>query len=322
MPAIAMVPLVLLFKNNINQTTISLLIGSLAVVFCYLMALRITKKKTWSFLVCFALGFSSIFWYNTTVGSAWYLGQTTSVLFIILAIFFSVKTRPNIFLAGLFLGASYLSRVHTLLFLPFFLVLLGSHFYDNKRINFKNLLVFFLGISIFLFINAAYNYLRFGAFWDIGYTLIPGIWQEPWCFEGMVSAKYIPHHVAILLGKLPRIDLDVFPYVTPSWHGLAIWITSPVLLFSFLAKKTPLYWSALVSVLLFLVFVSTKCGTGWTQFGYRYALEAYPILLALLSIYLKEKGKVSPILWILLFAGFIVNLWGVIFINKFGWVGF
>jgi hypothetical protein len=59
---------------------------------------------------------------------------------------------------------------------------------------------------------------------------------------------------------------------------------------------------------------------GWTQFGYRYAIDFYPFL-TLLTIKGVTKTGLRWHHWLLLFIGILVNAWGVIFINKLGFVG-
>ena len=57
---------------------------------------------------------------------------------------------------------------------------------------------------------------------------------------------------------------------------------------------------------------------GFAQFGYRFAVDVHPFLFLILIYALPKKlGKVH---WLLLFLSILVNAWGVVWINKFGWV--
>jgi hypothetical protein len=38
----------------------------------------------------------------------------------------------------------------------------------------------------------AYNFVRFGSLFDVGYWMIPGILDEPWFSHGLFSLQYIP----------------------------------------------------------------------------------------------------------------------------------
>ncbi len=59
----------------------------------------------------------------------------------------------------------------------------------------------------------------------------------------------------------------------------------------------------------------TFAGTGFAQFGYRFSLDFMPFLF-LLTI----KGMGEELSWhqkALILASVVVNLWGVVWINKF-----
>ena len=62
-------------------------------------------------------------------------------------------------------------------------------------------------------------------------------------------------------------------------------------------------------------------GTGWAQFGYRFAVDFYPFLFLIIANNF-QGCKLGRVHWLLLFVSIFVNLWGVLWINKFGWVGF
>ncbi len=318
MPAILLTPLVFVLGANFSQTLFANAIGAAIVVVSFLLGNKIGGKKL-GYFMSVTVGLSSIVWFMSSIGSAWYLGQLVSLLFLLLALFESL-TKKRLLMVGLLIGASYLSRVHSILLAPFFVILLFDKFFKHKRLMIRPVVNFLIGVSVFVVTNTAYNYFRFGEIWDVGYTLIPGIWQEPWCTEGMLSANYITAHLEILLFRLPNFSTTP-PFITPSWYGLAIWITTPLFLMLLFTKRSIAASLSLLTLCVFLLFSALKCGTGWTQFGYRYVLEGYVVLIYLLSINIKRTG-LKPIHIVLLLLGVIVNLWGVLFINKFGWVGF
>ncbi|MBW1769222.1 MAG: hypothetical protein JRJ65_19525 [Deltaproteobacteria bacterium] len=118
---------------------------------------------------------------------------------------------------------------------------------------------------------------------------------------------------------MPRFIKEV-PYITPSWNGMAIWLTTPAFIYAFFAGiKNRLAIGCWITIIL-IAFVDFCHGTwGFAQFGYRYAVDFYPFLF-ILTI----KGIGDEIKWhhkILIILGIIVNLWGVLWIHKFGWVG-
>lgn len=311
MPAITLVPFIFIFKDFFQQQYLAHLLGASVVFFTYYLSLKINKDKkiaVWSVIL---VNFGTIIWYLSSVGSAWYLAQVTSFFFLMAALNESFgKKRP--LLIGSLLGASYLSRLPTILSFPLFLYLIKV-----KKI--KNILMFFLGILPFILFNFVYNYLRFGTILDKGYVLIPGVLDEIWYQKGLFNLSYIPRHLKIIFTSFPIIQKE-FPYIIPSLSGLSIWITTPAFLYSLFSniKERIVQISWFVITLISLLIFSHGT-TGFTQFGYRFAVDFYPFLI-LLTI--KGIGK-KNLNWhhiLLLLISIVVNLWGVFFINIFSWV--
>ncbi|MEK7550597.1 MAG: hypothetical protein AAB535_02330 [Patescibacteria group bacterium] len=314
MPAILSFPFVYFFGKNFEQQYLAHILGAGIIILT--MAISYKLKKSYPLAIFFGImiGFGSIVWYLSATGSVWYLGQVSAAFLTTAALYESLNKRRS-FLIGIFLGSAFLSRLHTILSLPLFLYLLANKDWFKKY--------FYLGLGIlpFVLFNFYYNFIRFGTVLDKGYFLIPGIYSEPWFSKGMLNIAYIPEHLKILFLKLPNF-FNHPPYIQPSWYGLAIWITTPVFIFAFWSpikeNLTKMLWLA---VILIFILVALRGGTGWTQFGYRYAVDFYPFL-TLLTIKGIEKVGLKKYHWILLFIGVVVNLWGVIWINKFGWVSF
>jgi len=315
MPAFLTTPFVFLFRANFQQQYLAHLIGAVIVVLTILLVLKIKKKNGLAIWSGILIGFSSIIWYLSSVGSVWYLGQITAVLFLLLALIESFgKKRPII--VGLLISMALLSRLQIL---PS--ILLFAYLIRNK-LDKKNLVGFFAGLSVFVLIYGTYNFLRFGNVFETGYTLIPGILKEPWFEHGQFSLLNIPNHLKIFLAGMPKFSNNI-PFVYPSWAGLAIWITTPAFIFSLFSpiknKVNQLSWAVIVLVAL----INFSYGsTGFSQFGYRYAVDFYPFLTLLTINGVVNQNGPKWFHWTLLVLGIIVNLWGVLWINKFGWVSF
>jgi len=314
MPAILSIPFVLLLKNIFQQQYLAHLLGAGIVFFTIQISLKIKndmKLAIWSGLL---VSFGTIIWHLSATGSSWYLGQVTSCFFLMAALNEGLgKKRP--FLVGMFLGASYLSRLTTILSFPFFIYLIMS------KTKIKNIIKFSLGILPFVVFNFSYNLIRFGTIFDKGYLLIPEVLKESWYEQGLFNLSYIPRHLKAIFASFPIIK-RVFPFIIPSWAGLSIWITTPAFIYSFFSniKERVVQISWLVITLISLVIFSHGT-TGFAQFGYRFAVDFYPFLI-FLTIKGVAKGKLQTHHWILLIISILVNFWGVIWINKFGWVSF
>lgn len=314
-PAIIAVPFVWAFKDAFQQQYLAHLIGAFSVLVVAAISLKIRKNRTqmvWSSLL---FGLGSIFWYLSSTGSVWYLGQVTAVFFILLAIN-ECLGKKRLFLVSSFLLFAFLSRLQLILSLPFFVLLTLKNNLSVKRV-----VLFAIPLIVFVLLYFTYNFIRFGDPLQNGYTLIPGILKEPWFNKGQFSIQYIPNHLYLMFLKLPIITKD-FPFIKPSWAGLAIWITTPAFIYALGAhlkdKINILSWISILSIGL----INFSYGsTGFSQFGYRYAVDFYPFLI-LLTIRSVSRTGLKWHHWLLLFISIIVNLWGVLWINRFGWVSF
>lgn len=318
MPALISIPIRFIFKERFEQQYLAHLMGAGIVVFTMLISWSIKKNKKLLIFMGLLAAFGNIIWFLSSVGSSWYLGQVSTAFFISAAIFESLnKKRPM--LVGIFLGAAFLSRLHTILSLPLFLYL----FY-NKKDWFINYFKIGLSLLPFILFNFFYNYLRFGTIFDQAYFLLPQILKEtnsPWFKYGVFNFRYIPNNLKTMFSEMPKI-LKVFPFIQPNWNGLAIWITTPIFIYTLFAPiKIKIVKYLWISILLIMLVIISHGGNGFAQFGYRFAVDFYPLLFLILIKYF-SKNKINKIHWILLIIGIIVNLWGVLWINKFGWVSF
>jgi hypothetical protein len=316
MPAILLVPLVAIFGASFPQQYLAHILGAGATVLAGILAYKLKKDMKLAIWTSLFLGLGSIFFYLSATGSVWYLGQVTCTFFLLLAIL-EVSGKKRSLLLGLTLSGAFLSRTQVTLSLPFFLILLL-----HKRFNIKSAFLFLTGLIPFVVIFFSYNFLRFGNIFQTGYVFIPGLLKEPWFARGVFNPIYIGNHLKVLFLALP-IFLSKFPYIRPSWGGLAIWITSPGFIYLiFTSLKEIRNRLALISVFLIALVNFSFGSTGFSQFGYRYAVDFYPFLLILLISGVARQRGPKWHHWLLLTLGIIVNFWGVLWINKFGWVSF
>lgn len=310
-PAILSILPVLIFGKDLPQQYISFIVGALIVVITFLISLKVKLSYNLSIWAAILVGFGTINWYLISVGSTWYIAQIIAELFLLLAIYSQMKNK-NPILTGLFIGFAYFSRIPTILTIPFFLINLPRPFV-------KNIFLLSLGIAPSLLLNFLYNYVRFGVIWDIGYTMIPGVSEEPWYKSGVVHPSYVVEHLKIIFATLPAFSNE-FPFFKPSLFGYAIWFTTPAFVFSLFNKfRDKKIWSAWLSILLVSALIFSHGSTGFTQFGYRFAVDFYPLLIFLTINGVANKSGPKWYHWIILFVGVLVNFWGVSFLNIFKW---
>jgi hypothetical protein len=263
-------------------------------------------------------GFSTLFWYLASIGSVWLIAQVIATFFMLLALHESfTKNRP--LLVGLLIGASYWCRLPPVLGVFFFAGLAITQQQDlGLKNKFKSALPYLaklaVGVGIFVLFNFAYNYVRFGSVFDVGYWMIPGVLNEPWFSHGHFSLLYITDNLRPFLTGLPILT-SVAPYIQFPMAGIAIWVTTPAFVFALKSKvKDPVTWWSWLAIICIAAVIFTNAATGW-GFGYRYAMDFYPFLF-LLTV----RGMGSNLKWYhkaLIIIGVIVNCWGVLAINKF-----
>lgn len=125
MMAIVVLPGVLLFGLDLNQTLVSVVIGSLTAVVVFLLMRGLTERLSVQVWLTLLLVFGTIYWWNAVNGGIWYFAHGLSVFFLFLAVYETlVGKRP--FTAGFFLGAAYLARLPTVLAFPFFVIMFSD----------------------------------------------------------------------------------------------------------------------------------------------------------------------------------------------------
>jgi hypothetical protein len=326
LPAILMTPPVALLGLQFDQTLFSLVFGGLAVALAYIVAKDVTRKsdnihsrKETTYVWCAAMfGFGTIFVWLASTGSVWLIAQVVSVFFLFLAIHEAFgKKRP--FVMGLLVGASFWCRLPTILGIFFFVGLIISRqpspsWKTRIRASMPSLLKLAAGAGIFVALDMAYNFVRFGTFFDVAYWMIPGILNEPWFSHGLFSLAYIPENLAPFLGGLPTFTATA-PFIQAPMTGLAIWFTTPAFVFALKARaKDPVTWSSWAAIIAIAFVIFTKGLSGW-GFGYRYAVDFYPFLFVL-----AVRGMGDNLRWyhkLLIVFGIVVNVWGAVAINRF-----
>ncbi len=326
LPAVLMLPFVVIFGTGLNQTIFGLFFAAATVPLAYLVARDLLRKMApekeakRSSYIWFAVlfGFGTIFWYLSSIGSVWLIAQVIATFFLFWALHeFLTKNRP--ILVGLLVGAAFWCRLPTALAIFFFALLaIWQQKQPNIKSKIKSSLPYLLklaaGMAVFVILNFAYNYARFGTIQDVGYYMIPSILDEPWFSQGFFSFSYIIDNLVPFLTGLPSL-VSTAPYIQFPMMGMAIWFTTPAFIFALKSKlkdsTTIAAWVAIISIGL---IIFTKGLSGW-GFGYRYAVDFYPFLF-LLTV----RGMGGNLRWyhkLLIILGVVVNLVGVVTINNF-----
>ena len=317
MPAVLLLPLVAVFGTSVDQSLMSVFLACLCVAATWLMLKKTGVNGNKALWLTALFGFGTCFWFTASVGSAWYIEHIVAVLFLTLAIILALYKKSP-FLIGILLGCAFLSRLPVVLSFPFFLLLI----YEQNRAwkpRLKQAAYFAVGLGILVAIYELYNFGRWGVFSDLGYSLIPGIQQDPYFTNGIFSLSYIPRHIYAILFQGP-ILLSNFPYFEPNWMGLGLFFTTPAFIYIFKGPWNRLSKYAALAVACILPILITHGTVGFTQFGYRFSLDFTPFLMLLAA-----KGMRENLGWeekALIILSVLVNLWGVVSIIGFNFVSF
>jgi hypothetical protein len=263
--------------------------------------------------VWLTVGFAtSTFWWAAGTGSTHLFAQACGVFFALAALNLAVRRRWPL-AAGLLLGLAAASRLPMGLTLPVLLALYGW------RPSWRHAGVV-LGLAVPAIMVAGYNLARFGSPTDFGYARIPsgeGLVTDEWWFsDGIISPTYILRNLnAMFLANFNYTSEP--PFVRPSLSALSIVVTAPIYLFAARAvgravrdqADRPMVVVLSLTTLLVLLPDLMHGSWGFAQYGYRFLLDAVPVLLLLLGIVFRDRitllGKAAVVL------GAAAGAWGM-----------
>lgn len=287
MPAVMLVPFVILLGPELHQQIASALFGGVAVGLTYLVLCRFALAERVRVLLALVFAFGTCFFYVAETGNTWYLSHVVAVLFATAALLLALERRWPL-VVGLLLGLAVLSRLPVALTAPFYVAMLVGLGWPvrmpaDRRGAVRTIVLFGAGLAVPLAILAAYDVARFGSPFELGYALIPGVLDEPYYQEGIFSISYIPRHVYAIFFRSWNWT-DAFPWITPSWWGLAVLLTTPLFLWLLKARlRDPRVLYAAIAIGLTLIPLVTHGNVGFTQFGYRFSLDLQPLLFVILA---------------------------------------
>jgi hypothetical protein len=335
-PAVLLMPLVLVFGPTLDQARVSIGLGAIDVALAGAVAYRVVGPRRWIWLLFAVLfGFGTTLWYSVQSGNSWHFAHVCATFFLLLAILDTQRDGPP-WRIGLLLGGATLSRLPTVLAVPFFLAYFawradrqrragpaGATFgalrgregtIRSARLDWSRLVLdagtFGLALAIPLLAYGAYNVARFGEPSQEGYNLIPGLMQEYQYRYGFLAVQSIGRNLFAMLLQVPK-QVDTFPFIQPRvLGGLSIFLTTPAFIWAFRAHgPTWFEVGAWVSILAIIVPIVLHADPGGAQFGYRYAIDFYPF--AFLLMIHGMRGHLNAERRAAIILCFLVNAWGM-----------
>lgn len=274
---------------------------SVALVWAMLLRLDVAYGPRLALTVSWAFG-SQILWMGTTGGQ--HLAPQLLAASLLLASIVLALDRRLPLLAGLLLGAGAASRLPVGLALPLLMYLYRG---ADQRTAWVRLLI---GLAIPAALVAGYNLARFGDPLEFGYGLIrnvdgESVLDEPWYEHGIVSWRYIPGGLYAMLFRGPEWQ-DEFPWVLPGFIGTSVSITMPILWWVFEARGRLALVAGLSAALILLPDL-VHGNPGFAQLGYRYIVDALPVLWLMLGMAFRDR--LTRAATVALVAGAAVMWW-------------
>ena len=325
-PAIVFTPFVAIFGPvSLDQweQVIDSGIAAIDVGLCWWLMGRVGVRtivdRMWLVLL---LGFSTQIWWVTTRGGVWHTGHLIAML-VTLAALIETFGRRRGWLLGLLVGAAFLTRAPAAFAVPFFAWVLvddeRTRLGDPRSWPWGRWARYAFGLAPAVLFALWYNEARFGSPLESGYglaSLPPFLELER--EQGLFSLSHLGMNLDYLLVHLPAffvtqpdgsIHLLIPP--RPDGLGLSIFLTSPGLLLALRADPRSRMTIALaLTALVVLIPSLLYYGGGWLQYGYRYALDSIPFVMAIVGLAVARRGLPG---WgkVLIVFGMIVNLLGV-----------
>ncbi|HTR55749.1 MAG TPA: hypothetical protein VMJ10_33965 [Kofleriaceae bacterium] len=319
LPTLLMLPSAAISGRDGNDVIPTLVVAALILPLAFALLRRLAaaglsrrtvREDLW--LVA-ALAFGSVLFFSAVGGRVWYTAQVVGVALALVYARASVEARRPI-VAGIALGAAALTRPPIAFMFPLFVLEAWRASQGDRRVFGRTLGKFAAPLVAFALAGMIYNYVRFASPTEFGHTFLDVRQQlqiEQW---GLASYHYLARNLAVAFTLLPEFPGRA-PWLQIGGHGLAMWVTTPLLVYLVWPRdKPPIHralWIAAACVALpdFLYMNS-----GWVQFGYRFSLDFLPLLFALVAIGGRPLGRVGKALIVI---GIVVNTFGAITFDRY-----
>ena len=222
----------------------------------------------------------TLLFYSSVSGNFYYMAHVESVLACFVALIeWQGRRRP--WVLGIAFGIAFLARPTVVLAaVPFGIALARD---SEQRV--ARMATFVAPIATAITIAGLHNLARFGSPLETGYAtalLVPELAARR--EVGVFSLAHVPYNLYLFVAHGFEWSPQP-PFIFPDLNGHSVLLTSPALLLAVNAARRdgPVVILAAASVLvaipLFLYY-----GGGVQQYGYRYALDFMPFLLALVAV--------------------------------------
>ena len=333
-PAVVMLPIVAIAGMRTNDVILVTLIASLAPALLFLLLRKLRRRgdsgrsEVDDLWLTSVLGVGSVFYFSAVRGEVWYTAHVVSVILMILYTWASLDGEHP-FWAGLCLVCGFLTRPELLFAAPLFLWQasracstgtplatgpLAARARDyfarlDKPAALRSLLLFGAPIAVLGLGAAVLNAVRFERLTEFGHTYLNVIQQSQIQKFGLFNFTYLGRNLSCAFALMPSVVAGS-PFIKISWHGMAMWVTTPVLFYLLWPRvKGPLHRPLWITVACVAIPDLFYQNSGFVQFGYRFSLDYMVFLVVLLALGGRPLTRFFKGLCVYAFA---INLFGAI----------
>jgi len=292
---------------------------------------RNRRSLTENAALALIFAFGTVYWFASVQGTVWFAAHLVGAGLCALYIYCSIGAAHPI-LAGLFLSLGFATRTPLGFAFPFFVYeAYRASTYDDPepgapalRIGradagalIRRLALFAIPAAAVLGLLLWHNKARFGAPAEFGHRYLAIAWRERIDRWGLFSYHYLGRNLSIVLTSLPYVNRVAGAPFQINAHGLALWVTSPFLLWAIWPKKTSgLFWAAALTALCVAAPSLLYQNSGWIQFGYRFSNDFAPFLIVLLAV---GGRRLSAPFWVAGALAVVVNAFGALSFQRTGY---
>jgi len=310
-PAVLLLPWVAIF-GDANQTVLAVLLCGVAVGACWLTCEQLGVAKRVVLWICAFLFAGTQLAWCAELGDVWFIAHVASVAATFLALAeLTGKRRGS--LVALALVAAIFSRFALVMAIPVFAWLVLRDRTPEARRDAALGFGWVIVLGAILWVR--YNLARWGVWYDIGYTA----WYHQDTAGSPEGSPFQLHYFGYQLWSFFRLGPQfqaTFPFVVPTYNGLAMTWTSPALALALFARRPRSLvlglWAAtaLVAGPSFIYYVN-----GYSQFGMRHALDFEPFAIVLMALAI--PARVPLLAKVAIGWSVVVGFWGIWFWNVF-----
>ncbi len=321
-PALVMLPVALASGRAGNDVVPTVLLAALVLPLALLCVRRLgaagLAERSWtdSWWLAVTLAFGTVFFFAAVGGKVWFTAHVVGVVLALLYAWAATGAAHPV-VAGLALGLAALTRTPMAFMFPWFVleawrVAGGAAAWRADRAAVVRavrgpLVRFAAPVVVLAVVAMIYNHARFAAPTEFGHSYLEVRQQAQIEAHGLFSYQYLARNLAVAFTLLPELPGRA-PWIQVSGHGLAMWVTTPLLLLLLWpARRGPAHralWLTVAAVALPTFFYQNS---GWVQFGYRFSLDYLPFLVLLLAVGGRPLGRWARLLIV---VGVVINLAG------------